>query len=107
MFKWVSKLFGKKTKPEKKLGECLMAAESAEQSLIVALTWLSAGSVALYPINDHIDIHITDAQDPEHEGYYQVSYSEASPDDLWAMTLKEFITAFRVEENAMEEVQDE
>lgn len=91
MIKWLKKKFSK----DKQLGACTHAADSPEQAVSVALSWLTEGKVSAYPKDGYFDIHVYEAKHPMFNGFYQIPLANFSPRDVLRMTLSEFVRRFR------------
>jgi len=93
LLKWLKNF---RKKDQKRLGECTLHADSPEQAITVALTWLTAGRISAYPKSGHYDIHVYEAKQPMLNGFYQIPLENFSPKDVLSMTLGEFVSKFRV-----------
>lgn len=100
MIKWLKNLFCKKD--QKRLGECTLQADSPEQAVTVALTWMTGGQVSAYTKGDCYDIHVYEASKDEHNGFYQLPLDKVSPKDVLGMTLAEFVDKFKVSDKTIE-----
>lgn len=93
LWTWIKNLFSRKPQ---RLGECVLGADSPEQAVTVSLTWLSGGRISAYRKGEAFDIHIYDAKETRHNGFYRMKFADHTPKDILDMTLDEFVKNFRV-----------
>lgn len=102
MLKWLKNLFHRKPK---RLMDVVLEADSPEQGLIAALTFLTGGTVSAYPMSGNFDIHVYDATQDRYNGFYQIPLDDFEPIDVFKMTLDEFADKFGYrDEPTMEEI---
>lgn len=102
MWTWLKNLFSRSRRAKKRLGDCVLGADTPEEAVTVAITWLAGGRVSAYPKGEFYDIHIYEATAEEHNGFYQLQLDKVSPKDVLGLTLDEFIAKFKVSSQTIE-----